>query len=209
MPDRKTEWNKLAISTVLPLSDAAWATADPEEGEDVVRAMNRFKHFEQDMQSDLAGTQYAALCYRADAKGKVRVLLITSRDTGRWVLPKGWPIAGKSAACSAAQEAYEEAGVKGQVDDHCLGIYTYGKVLGSKKIIPCSVAVFPMRVTDLKSSFPEKGQRQLKWFKPKAASVKVAEPELAAILASFDPAFSSISDTVADGTQECGDPLKS
>lgn len=149
--------------------------------------MNRFKTFQEASQADLTSTQYAALCYRRDETGKIRVLLITSRDTGRWVLPKGWPIAGKSAASSAAQEAFEEAGVQGVVGDHCIGVYSYGKVLGSRKIIPCVVAIYPLLVTNLKSSFPEKGQRKLKWFKPQVAATKVAEPELAVILAAFDP----------------------
>ena len=115
------------------------------------------------------------------------VLLITSRDTGRWVVPKGWPVAGKSAARSAAQEAFEEAGVEGTVSDDCIGVYSYGKVLGSKRILPCVVAVYPLRVTGLKEDFPEKGQRRLKWFRPQAAATKVAEPDLSAILAAFAP----------------------
>ncbi len=149
--------------------------------------MNRFKRIEPDEESEVASTQYAALCYRIDAKGRTKVLLITSRDTGRWVLPKGWPVAGKSAASSAAQEAYEEAGAKGVVDDDYVGMYFYGKVLGPKKICPCIVAVYPLLVTEMAPNFPEKGQRKLKWFNPKAAAGKVAEPELAAILAAFDP----------------------
>lgn len=187
MENRSNRGNKLAISTVLPISVSILTTADPKEGDPAAYDMNRFKTFEDDFQADLASTQYAALCYRQDEKGITRVLLITSRDTGRWVIPKGWPIAGKSAASSAAQEAFEEAGVQGVADDHCIGVYSYGKVLGSKKIVPCVVAVYPLRVTDLKSSFPEKGQRKLKWFKPEVAATKVAEPELAVILAAFDP----------------------
>lgn len=159
--------------------------------------MKRFQA-DDDRQADSAKTQCAALCYQQDAAGKTRILLITSRDTGRWVVPKGWQVAGKSAADSAAQEAFEEAGVEGVVSDHCIGIYSYGKVLGSKRIIPCVVAVYPLRVTDLKSDFPEKGQRRLKWFKPQIAATKVAEPDLSAILASFDPSASSATAPDAD-----------
>jgi 8-oxo-dGTP pyrophosphatase MutT (NUDIX family) len=148
--------------------------------------MKRF-HNEDKAEADATKTQCAALCYRQDDKGKTRILLITSRDTGRWVVPKGWPVAGKSAARSAAQEAFEEAGVEGTVSDDCIGVYSYGKVLGSKRILPCVVAVYPLRVTGLKEDFPEKGQRRLKWFRPQAAATKVAEPDLSAILAAFAP----------------------
>ena len=59
--------------------------------------------------------QVAALCWRMGQGGAVEILLVTSRDTGRWVIPKGWPMDGKSASAAAAREAWEEAGVKGTV----------------------------------------------------------------------------------------------
>ncbi|MEN9850080.1 MAG: hypothetical protein RL128_243, partial [Pseudomonadota bacterium] len=64
----------------------------------------------------VARTQYGALCWRMH-RGKVEVLLITSRDTGRWVIPKGWPIDGLAPAQTAAREAWEEAGVEGDIAD--------------------------------------------------------------------------------------------
>lgn len=137
--------------------------------------------------------QYAALCWRPsrDGKGRPRkgrheVLLITSRDTGRWVLPKGWPIPGLSPQESAAQEAWEEAGVKGAPGDECIGYYTYDKVLkhGVKR---CIVAVFPLKVQKLSRNFREKGQRELRWFRPKKAAKLVNEPELAELLRSWRP----------------------
>lgn len=133
-----------------------------------------------------ARIQNAALCYRITDEGKTEVLLITSRDTGRWVLPKGWPMAGKSPQAAAAREAFEEAGVEGEVSRHCLGFYSYNKLIAPKTGIPCVVAVYPLRVTGLSPKFPEKGQRRLKWFAPARAAELVAEPELAALLASFD-----------------------
>jgi 8-oxo-dGTP pyrophosphatase MutT (NUDIX family) len=134
-----------------------------------------------------AGTQFAALCYRTTPKGAPRILLITSRETGRWVLPKGWPITGKSAAESAAREAFEEAGVEGKVDPHCLGLYSYSKVVAPERAVPCVVAVYPLLVKSLRSRFPERGQRRLRWFSPAKAASKVAEPELAELLARFTP----------------------
>lgn len=188
MAEKKTRWKGLTIPTVLPLSGAAGDMTDRQDNEDGDEEMSRFKTPGPGVKADPASTQYAALCYRTDANGKTRVLLITSRDTGRWVLPKGWPVAGLSAPGSAAREAYEEAGVEGAVGDDCIGVYSYGKVLGPKKIVPCIVAVYPLLVTNLSARFPEKGQRQLRWFKPRAAAGKVAEPELAALLAAFHPA---------------------
>lgn len=130
--------------------------------------------------------QYAALCYRAQ-RGKVQVLMITSRDTGRWVIPKGWPMAGISPAECAAQEAWEEAGVKGQAAPHSEGRFYYDKVLGPRTAVPCTVEVYPLRVERLAGEFPEKGQRRRKWFSLQKAAQKVAEPELAQILAAFVP----------------------
>ncbi len=132
--------------------------------------------------------QTAALCYRITVRGKTEVLLITSRDTGRWVLPKGWPMAGKSAQEAAAREAYEEAGVEGEVAGHCLGFYSYRKVLPDGNDMPCVVSVFPMRVKRLVNRFPERGQRRLKWFAPKKAALKVVESDLAILLSGFDAA---------------------
>lgn len=133
-------------------------------------------------------TQYAALCHRRTDRGRIEILLITSRDTGRWVLPKGWPMKGRSGACCALREAFEEAGVEGSAIDRCIGVYAYDKILKGGLRQPCVVAVYPVAVTRLKEDFPEKGQRVRKWFSPKKAAARVAEPELAALLAAFAPA---------------------
>ncbi|HPE26237.1 NUDIX hydrolase [Albidovulum sp.] len=132
-------------------------------------------------------TQYAALCHRKTAKGRTEVLLITSRDTGRWVIPKGWPMKGKSGAECALREAYEEAGVEGDPDSRCIGLYAYDKGLKGGAVQPCVVAVYPVRVRRLKDDFPEKGQRVRKWFSPRKAASRVAEPELSELLSQFDP----------------------
>ena len=131
-------------------------------------------------------TQYAALCYRK-AKTKVEVLLVTSRDTGRWVLPKGWPIKGLEPPQAAAREAFEEAGIEGVVSAQCLGNFTYLKRLDTGDDLPCIVAVYALKTARQLDQFPEKGQRQLKWFRPKKAAPRVQEPELQALLAGFVP----------------------
>ena len=69
--------------------------------------------------------QFAALPWRRNADGEVEVLMITSRDTRRWVIPKGWPIKGIKSPKSAAQEAFEEAGVIGKVRKSPVGAYAY------------------------------------------------------------------------------------
>lgn len=131
-------------------------------------------------------TQCGAICYRV-VRGKPEILLITSRGTGRWIVPKGWPIDGLGPAKSAAQEAWEEAGVVGKLKDSCIGIYGYMKIVEDGKDLPCAVMLYPIRVKSLQADFPEKDQRRRKWFTPKKAAARVDEPDLAAVLRNFDP----------------------
>lgn len=135
-------------------------------------------------------TQYGALCWRR-SRGQVEVLLVTSRETGRWVIPKGWPNSPLSPQASAAREAWEEAGVKGEMGPACIGVFSYEKVidhdLPGPPTLPCVVTVFPLRVTHQNRSFPEARQRRLKWFARDKAARKVDEVELQAMIAAFDP----------------------
>lgn len=131
-------------------------------------------------------SQYAALCYRVEG-GDLKVLLITSRGTGRWIIPKGWPIAGLSPSETAAQEAWEEAGVQGKLSKHKAGFYSYDKLMGSGELRPCFLTVFPIEVKKMADDYPEQGQRRRKWYSPKKAAARVDEPELAKLLREFDP----------------------
>ncbi len=131
-------------------------------------------------------TQYGALCWRL-TRGVVQILLITSRDTGRWVIPKGWPMPELSPELGAAREAWEEAGVEGVVSPDCIGLFSYDKDMGPDMAIPCVVAVYPLRVTRLAGKFPERKQRRRKWFSIDQAASRVVEPELRAIIATFVP----------------------
>ena len=133
-----------------------------------------------------AKLQYGALCWRQGADG-VEVLLITSRDTGRWVIPKGWPIPGLSPEAAAAQEAWEESGAQGVMNPLCVGRFGYQKCLSVNASVPCAVAVYAMRVEGLAKSYPELKERRRKWFALAEAASLVAEPELAMILAQFTP----------------------
>ena len=128
--------------------------------------------------------QVAALCWRrlGDA---VEVLLITSRETGRWVIPKGWPMTGRSAAEAAGREAWQEAGVRGQVQTLPLGNYLYDKVMVPPEVLLCSVSVYALEVAAIKDRFPEADQRQRSWFDPITAAGLVAEPGLRDLLTSI------------------------
>ncbi|SEL84187.1 NUDIX hydrolase [Xaviernesmea oryzae] len=134
-----------------------------------------------------ARMQCAALCYRFHKKtGEPEMLVITSRDTGRWVIPKGWPMEGKTSAQAAAREAYEEAGVKGIVSEEMAGSYMYEKGMNGGLKVPCRVQVYPLVVTDMLKHFPERGSRKLDWVSFAEAAARVAEPGLKALIEQFD-----------------------
>lgn len=127
-------------------------------------------------------TQFAALCYRVK-DDKLQFLLITSRKSGRWIVPKGWPVEGKNGPESALQEAWEEAGVsKADIEDAPMGYYEYAKWMGKEKSIPIETEVYLTRVKNLKKSYPEVDQRTRKWFSPSEAADLVHEPDLKEIL---------------------------
>tara|TARA_R110002124_G_scaffold104621_2_gene254814 strand:+ start:4528 stop:4986 length:459 start_codon:yes stop_codon:yes gene_type:complete len=126
--------------------------------------------------------QVAALCYRDTADGK-RVLLITSRDTGRWIVPKGWPIEGLDGPGAALQEAWEEAGVhKADIETDPVGCFQYNKRLDDGESVPVEAQVYLTKVHDLLEEYPEADQRERAWFAPLDAANLVAEPALQAIL---------------------------
>lgn len=127
------------------------------------------------------------------ADGLPRFLLITSRDTKRWVIPRGNPIAGLSPFLSAAQEAFEEAGVRGNVATEPVGSYVYDKRRKDGSAVPVEVGVYPMEVTREEEDWPERHQRDLAWFDPAGAVDAVEEPGLKALLASFRPPVPNIS----------------
>ncbi|WP_397543359.1 NUDIX domain-containing protein [Roseovarius salis] len=131
-------------------------------------------------------TQFAALCYRI-RKDKPEFLLVTSRRTGRWIIPKGWPVDGKTPADSALMEAWEEAGVRGRVTGPSLGLFSYFKDGPGEDGLPCVAMVFPVRVRGLSGRYPERAERKRKWMRPKKAAASVGMPELAHILREFDP----------------------
>lgn len=132
-------------------------------------------------------TQFAALCYKRDAGNKTRILLVTSRASGRWIVPRGWPMDGLTPAECALTEAWEEAGVKGRVHPRCLGLWSYRKSLAGAGEVPCVAMLYAVEVSSLAKTYPEAGQRQRKWLSPKKAAARIEEPELAHIVRHFGP----------------------
>ena len=127
--------------------------------------------------------QVAALCRHAENGD---VLLITSRDSGRWVVPKGWPMQGRSMAQAARREAWEEAGVRGTIGKDHIGTYHYTKMLPKGILVPLEVQVFLMSVEKLSKGFPEQGQRRRGWFAPHVAASMVEEEGLKQILLQLE-----------------------
>lgn len=130
-------------------------------------------------------TQYAALPWRRTDQGGLEILLVTSRETRRWVIPKGWPMKDKSPSDCAAQEAFEEAGVVGAPGRKSLGAYHYDKRLRSGRLQHVRVKVYPLEVSDQRDAWPEMTQRERRWTAPAEAAAAVDEPELKALLAKF------------------------
>ncbi|MEZ5786462.1 MAG: NUDIX hydrolase [Xanthobacteraceae bacterium] len=130
--------------------------------------------------------QYAAVPYRRRDDGEIEVMLVTSRETKRWVVPKGWPIRGAKPHASAAREALEEAGVLGHADSDAIGAYHYDKRLKNGTQARCKVEVFPLEVKSQRKRWPEKGERKARWFTVPKAVQAVQEPGLRRLLRKLD-----------------------
>lgn len=125
--------------------------------------------------------QTGALPWRLAGKN-IEILLVTGRRSGRWTIPKGWPMPGKSLAEAAAQEAYEEAGVRGTVDPNPIGTFRHVKQLLAVGPLEVSIVVHPLWVDRELPRWPELGQRKRRWFKPKEAARRVDSPELGSLI---------------------------
>ena len=141
-------------------------------------------------------TQYAALPYRRVA-GTLFVLLITSRGTRRWIIPKGWPIPNLTPHETAAREALEEAGVVGSIGEAAVGNYTYMKRLQNRSVVKCRVKVFPLEVQRQHRLWPERSQRRKKWLVTEKAAEQVYEPGLRTIIRSLSTRLASKSRIVS------------
>jgi 8-oxo-dGTP pyrophosphatase MutT (NUDIX family) len=130
-------------------------------------------------------TQYAALPWRRTPDGGLEILLITSRETRRWVIPKGWPMRDFTPGVAAAREAFEEAGVVGKARRRSAGVYHYDKRLRSGRLQHVRVMVFPLEVTEVRDIWPEMVERDRLWTTQDDAASRVDEPELKALLTTF------------------------
>lgn len=129
--------------------------------------------------------QVAALIWR-ERSGTAEILLVTSRGTGRWIMPKGWVEPGEEQRGAAAREAWEEAGAKGQMTDtRPVGQYRYDKLDADGGSANIGVCVHAMALTKLADNWPERGERERQWMNCAEAADNVDEPELKAIITAF------------------------
>ncbi len=136
-----------------------------------------------------ARRQVAALPLRLAKDGDLEVLLVTSRDTGRWIIPKGWTSKRIKDCKAAAREAREEAGVKGKILRDAIGTYRYIKrELGNGALI--EVQVFLLKVSKRCKRWPEKRERRRAWFDLEAAASKVSDPGLSTLIGMLQAANS-------------------
>ncbi|HEX8193927.1 MAG TPA: DUF47 family protein [Allosphingosinicella sp.] len=150
-----------------------------------------------------AARQYGVIAWKRAPDGAVLVLLITSRETGRWVVPRGNPIGGLTGHESAAVEAWEEAGIRGPLSELPIGHYPYHKVKRSGRAVPTEVTLYAMAVEKELFAWPERPERNRRWFAPDEAAALVAEPRLAALLARFDPEGLAMQGASASLSQKC------
>jgi uncharacterized protein len=113
-------------------------------------------------------------------------MLVTSRETRRWVIPKGNRASGTSPHAAAAVEAEEEAGVRGSVCPTPLGSFRYRKTRKTGASLMFDVDVYPLAVTQELDSWKEASQRERRWFSLSDAADAVEEPDLATLIRSFD-----------------------
>jgi hypothetical protein len=125
--------------------------------------------------------QVAAIPYRLNERGEVEVMLVTSRETKRFIVPKGWPMKGKSGRKTATIEALEEAGVVGKTLKTPGGTYFYWKRLSSR-FVRVKVVVYLLTVTEELATWREQKTRQRAWLSPAEAAILIDEPELATLV---------------------------
>ena len=132
-----------------------------------------------------SSSQVAAIPVRRQDDGKLEVLLVTSRETRRWIVPKGWPWPEVSDHEAAAAEAWEEGGVRGRILPDKLGTFSYDKRRDGI-LLTVDVVVYVLEVTEEEHTWPEMEERQRAWFSPAAAAKAVMEPELKALLHTLE-----------------------
>jgi 8-oxo-dGTP pyrophosphatase MutT (NUDIX family) len=117
--------------------------------------------------------------------GERWVMLITSRETQRWIIPKGWEEADLRPHQVAAKEAYEEAGLVGEIGTAPIASYRYQKRLSKGRVRTCHVEVFPLAVIEQLEDWPEREERRTAWFTPSEAATQVTDEGLERLLRSM------------------------
>jgi 8-oxo-dGTP pyrophosphatase MutT (NUDIX family) len=128
--------------------------------------------------------QVAALPWRRTDAG-LEVMLITSRETRRWVIPKGWRKKNEPATIAVAREALEETGAGGRVEESPIGQYRYRKLLKSGLPRLVRVSVYALEVVHEHADWPERSIREKLWIAQGEAADLVEEPQLQALIAAF------------------------
>ena len=131
--------------------------------------------------------QYAALPFCKRDSG-LEIMLITTRNKGRWSIPKGGPVGSRKPHRTAAIEAYEEAGLIGAAEKRPLGKFKHRKGRGAEKKT-IQVSVFPMKVHGRERWWPEKGQRKAIWVSAEAARDMVHKEQLRHLIARFATSY--------------------
>ncbi len=132
-----------------------------------------------------ASIQYGALPYRFTQAGSLELLLVTTRQSKRWIVPKGRPIKGLKPAKAAAREAYEEAGIRGAVEEKSIGSFRFQKTLDGAPNILCEVRVYALKVKQQLRIWPEAPQRTPRWFDPAEALSAVNDAGLKSLISRF------------------------
>jgi 8-oxo-dGTP pyrophosphatase MutT (NUDIX family) len=143
--------------------------------------------------------QYGMLPYRITADGEVEVMLLTSRGTGRWVIPKGWPMIGKKPRVVAMTEARQEAGISGIVGRRPIGSFPYCKTMEDGEGRLCKCIVFLMRVTRERLSWREQAQRRRAWFPHDLAANLVEEGALVVMIHNLLHTLQKVAPTLISG----------
>lgn len=128
--------------------------------------------------------QSGVIPYRVVDYG-IEVLLITSRRSGSWIIPKGVIEPELSALDSACKEAWEEAGVRGGTAPDPLGSYQYAKWGGT-----CTVTVYLLRVDSVANDWPECQVRRREWMPLEKAAAAVENPGLCELIKRVPVALS-------------------
>lgn len=129
--------------------------------------------------------QIAALPWRR-VEGRLEVCLVTTRETRRWTIPKGWPMKRLTDRAAARTEAEQEAGVTGRIAKTAIGAFTYWKRQPDRFDF-IRVVVYALAVERLIEDFKERAEREVRWMSTDDAAILVDEPELRTLLAGFRP----------------------